>query len=230
MFNRPTLLMNSLSAAPQACFSLRIPYLYNDRDYCGDPKNTPGHENGSGALGPCGGCFNLELLDADGETIATLKNKDRYDVDPYEMFYGTWGDFYGTPRIFNEPLSLADPAKSSTPIRTIRFNFRFWDGERATMLSRRPLAADRIGSMRMLLETTTNTYQVMRDSAIYCYYYFFGTPDSEEIGGLMISDSNGEQADVSVNIPETLTIYYKDVRQISVAVTSGLVMWRYPPI
>lgn len=230
MFNRPTLLMNSLSAAPQACFSLRIPYLYNDRDCCGDPKNTPGHENGSGALGPCGGCFNLELLDADGETIATLKNKDRYDVDPYEMFYGTWGDFYGTPRIFNEPLSLADPAKSSTPIRTIRFNFRFWDGERATMLSRRPLAADRIGSMRMLLETTTNTYQVMRDSAIYCYYYFFGTPDSEEIGGLMISDSNGEQADVSVNIPETLTIYYKDVRQISVAVTSGLVMWRYPPI
>lgn len=81
----------------------------------------------------------------------------------------------------------------------------------------------------MLLETTTNTYQVMRDSAIYCYYYFFGTPDGEEIGGLMISDSNGEQADVSVNIPETLTIYYKDVRQISVAVTSGLVMWMYPP-
>ncbi len=46
----------------------------------------------------------------------------------------------------------------------------------------------------------------------------------------MISDSNGEQADVSVNIPETLTIYYKDVRQISAAVTSGLVMWMYPPI
>ncbi|WP_304472355.1 hypothetical protein, partial [uncultured Parasutterella sp.] len=163
MFNRPTLLMNSLSAAPQACFSLRIPYLYNDRDYCGDPKNTPGHENGSGSPGPCGGCFNLELLDADGETIAALKNKDRYDADPYEMFHGTWGDFYGSARSFYEPLSLVNPAKRNTPIRTIRFNFCFFDGEFATMLSRRPLAADRIGSMRMLLETTTNTYQVMRD-------------------------------------------------------------------
>lgn len=233
MFNRPTLLMNSLSAAPQACFSLRIPYLYNDADYCGDPRNEPGHENGSGALGPCGGCFNLELLDADGETIATLKNKDRYDVDPYEMFYGTWGDFYGTPRIFNEPLSLADPAKSSTPIRTIRFNFRFWDGELATCLSRTPLAADRIGSMRMLLETTTNTHQVMRDSAIYCFYDMFRTQDDEYddyIGGLMISNQYREQADVNVSIPETLTLYYKDIRRINIEVISGLVMWVYPPI
>lgn len=229
MFNRPTLLMNSLSAAPQACFSLRIPYLYNDRDYCGDPKNTPGHENGSGSPGPCGGCFNLELLDADGETIAALKNKDRYDADPYEMFYGTWGDFYGSARSFYEPLSLVNPAKRNTPIRTIRFNFCFFDGEFATMLSRRPLAADRIGSMRMLLETTTNTYQVMRDSAIYCYYYIFGTQSGDEIGGLTISNMNGEQMDVNVSIPETLTIYYKDVRQISAAVTSGLVMWMYPP-
>ena len=124
MFNTPTLLM-STKKDPQACFSLRIPYLYNDRDYCGDPKNTPGHENGSGSPGPCGGCFNLELLDADGETIAALKNKDRYDADPYEMFYGTWGDFYGSARSFYEPLSLVNPAKRNTPIRTIRFNFLF---------------------------------------------------------------------------------------------------------
>lgn len=231
MFNTPTLLM-STKKDPQACFSLRIPWLYNDMDYCGNPRNEPGHENGSGAPGPCGGCFYLDLLDEGGNTIATLKNKDRYDVDPYEMFYGTWGDFYGAPRAFNEPLSLADPAKSSTPIRTIRFNFRFWDGELATMLSRTPLAADRIGSMRMLLETTTNTYQVMRDSAIYCFYDMFHTQDDEYddfIGGLMISNQYREQADVNVSIPETLTIYYKDVRQISAAVTSGLVMWLYPP-
>ena len=81
----------------------------------------------------------------------------------------------------------------------------------------------------MLLETTTNTYQVMRDSAIYCYYYFFGTQSGDEIEGLTISNMNGEQMDVNVSIPETLTIYYKDVRQISAAVTSGLVMWMYPP-
>ncbi|WP_438709510.1 hypothetical protein [Turicimonas muris] len=36
--------------------------------------------------------------------------------------------------------------------------------------------------------------------------------------------------DVNVSISrDFLTIYYKDVRQISAAVTSGLVMWMYPP-
>jgi hypothetical protein len=165
--------------------------------------------------------------------MATLKNKDRYDVDPYEMFYGTRGEFYEAPRIFNEPMVLVNPDKSSTPIRTIRFNFRFWDGELATMLSRTPLAADRIGSMRMLLETTTNTYQVMRDSAIYCFYDMFRTQDDEYddyIGGLMISNQYREQADVNVSIPETLTLYYKDIRRINIEVISGLVMWMCPPI
>ena len=42
MFNRPALLMDSLSATPQACFSLRIPWLYNDEDYCGNPRHEGG--------------------------------------------------------------------------------------------------------------------------------------------------------------------------------------------
>lgn len=77
----------------------------------------------------------MELLDADGETIAVLKNKARYDADPYEMFCGTWGDFYESPRVFNEPLALVNPAKRNAPIRTIRFGFLFFDSELATLVT-----------------------------------------------------------------------------------------------
>lgn len=228
MFNRPTLLMNSLSEAPQACFSLRIPWLYNDGDYCGNPRHEGEHINGSGAVGPCGGCFNLELLDAGGETIAALKNKDRYDADPYEMFYGTWGDFYESPRVFNEPMALVNPAKRNTPIRTIKFSFRFFDGELSTLVTRENFdAQDLIGSMQMVLETTSATYQVKRNSAIYCY--LSSLDDSTGAGSLSIRDQYGEKTDVNVSIPETLTLYYKDIRRVNVGVTSGIVAWMYPP-
>lgn len=79
----------------------------------------------------------------------------------------------------------------------------------------------------MFLETMSTAYQVMRNSAIYCY--LSSLDDSAGVGSLSIRDQYGEKTGVNVSIPETLTLYYKDVYQISIVVTSGIVAWTYPP-
>lgn len=228
MLNSPALLMGLGKKAPQAVFSLRTPWLYNDEDYCGNPMHEPGHENGSGASGPCGGAFYLDLLDENGSTISTLKNKDRYDTDPYEMFSGTWGEFYESARVFNEPLALSPTSDSSTPIRTIKFNLRFGDLELYTTVTRENFEqADKMGSLMMTIETSTKTYQLVRNSAIWCFLTL--SNDSAQ-GILTIRDMHEEEIDFSVDIPETVSICYKDIKNIYIGVTAGIVAWIGPAI
>lgn len=237
MFNTPALLMRAKKKEPQACFSLRTPWLYCDADYCGNPRNEPGHENGSGAPGPCGGCFFLDLLDEGGNTIATLKNKDRYDTDPYEMFYGTWGEFYESAKVFNEPLALTGLSDSNTPIRAIKFNLWFMDMDYETTLSREiSETADRTGSLTMTIETSSASYQIASNTAVDCCMSAYGNPyfpdgvnDGYDLGGLMIRNQYKAAAGFTASIPETLTLRYGDIRRINIAVTAGLVMWLYPP-
>lgn len=226
MLNSPALLMGLGKKAPQAVFSLRTPWLYNDEDYCGNPMHESGHENGSGASGPCGGAFYLELLDESGNSVATLKNKERYDIDPYEMFTGTWGEFYESARVFNEPLDLSSSSDSNTPIRTIKFNLRFGDYERYTAVTRENFEqADKMGSLMMTIETSTKTYQLVRNSAVWC---FLSGLSGDNV--LTIRDMHEEETDFSVNIPETVSICYKDIKNIYIAVTAGIVAWIGPAI
>ncbi len=226
MFNAPALLMGSQKKAPQAVFSLQTPWLYNDEDYCGNPMHEGQHENGSGASGPCGGAFYLELLDASGNTVAELKNRERYETDPYEMFEGTWGEFYESARTFYEPIALTVSSDSSTPIRTIKFNLRFGDYERYTAVTRENFEqADKMGSLRMTIETSTKTYQLVRNSAIWCFLSGL----SSECGVLTIRNMHEEEIDLSVNIPETVSICYKDIKNIYIAVTAGIVAILLPP-
>lgn len=228
MLNSPALLMGVGKKAPQAVFSLRTPWLYNDEDYCGNPRHESGHENGSGASGPCGGAFCLELLDASGNSVATLKNQERYDRDPYEMFTGTWGEFYESARVFNEPLALSSSSDNSTPIRTIKFNLRFGDFELYTTVPRENFEqADKMGSLGMTIETSTKTYQVVRNGAIWC---FLSGTSSGPAGILTIRNMQEEETDFSVNIPETVSICYKDIKNIYIAVTAGIVAWIGPPL
>lgn len=229
MFNEPMLMMSPFKSVPLACFSLRTPWLYNDEDYCGDP-HSEGHTNGSGAPGPCGGAFFLELLDENGSTVAKLKNQERYEADPYEMYEGTWGDFYESARTFTEPMVLAEGISSEALIRSIKFNLLFGDFELSTSPTRiLSIYGDRyqVGSFKVAVETSSELISLVSNGEgrfIYSYIYT-GLP------AVTYRDSSlsDQIEDIFISIPETLSLRYLDIQKIHISVTAGTVAWCGPP-
>lgn len=224
MFNEPMLMMSPLKSVPLACFSLRTPWLYEDEDYCGSPE-VEGHTNGSGVLGPCGGCFRLYFLDESENLIAELKNEERYQADPYEMYQGRWGDFYESARTFTEPLAIAEGASGKTPIRSIKFNLLFGDFgdfEQITIPTRENYdEAYKVGSFKISLETSSRVINLVRNNACYCYYR-----NDDTYGGLLTTrDMYGDPLDLTISIPETLSLCYQDIQKIHISVTAGMVAW-----
>lgn len=78
----------------------------------------------------------------------------------------------------------------------------------------------------MTIETSTKTYQLVRNSAIWC---FLSSQSTYPVGVLTIRNAREEEMDLSVAIPETLSICYKDIKNIYIGVTAGIVALLLPP-
>ena len=224
MFNEPMLMMSPFKTIPLACFSLRTPWLYEDEDYCGSPE-VEGHTNGSGVAGPCGGCFHLNFFDESENLIAELKNEERYQADPYEMYQGRWGDFYESARTFTEPLAIAEGANGKIPIRSIKFNLLFGDFDWMSIPTRENYdEAYKVGKFAVSLETPSGFLYLVRNGACYCYY----REDATYHGLLTMRDMYGDPLDLTISIPETLSLCYQDIQKIHINVTAGMVAWHGP--
>ena len=223
MFNSATLWLGSKPHIPLAYFTLRCPWVYNDVTNNGNPRHDTGCVNGSGVSGPCSGAFYLAFLDENENVIAKLKNYKLYESDPTAMYSGTWGDFYEAPHFFeSEPMVLMDSSSENSSIKTIRFGLVFYDWDGYTSVGKNFFETeDKIGNVYLSIEKTNGEIlQLLRNSPMYCYL--------TGLYGLQMVDAYDSPKELSLSIPDTLGLCFKDIKAVNIRVTTGIISLRFP--